>query len=107
MRLHLVVLIGNDTFFSFLRVSYPQNQGGKSFPGSMGPKIEAAIKFVEESENPNAWAAIGDMKDAAKIMSNEEGTIVRKASVPTGVVWRERVEKESSDEKDERPGDRD
>ena len=47
------------------------------------------------------------MKDAAKIMSNEEGTIVRKASVPTGVIWRERVEKESSDEKDERPGDSD
>ena len=71
-----------------------RTKAGKSFPGSMGPKIEAAIKFVEESENPNAWAAIGDMKDAAKIMSNEEGTIVRKASVPTGVVWRERVEKE-------------
>lgn len=81
-----------------------RTKAGKSFPGSMGPKIEAAIKFVEESENPNAWAAIGDMKDAAKIMSNEEGTIVRKAGVPTGVVWRERVEKESSDEKDERPG---
>ena len=53
-----------------------RTKAGKSFPGSMGPKIEAAIKFVEESENPNAWAAIGDMKDAANIMSNEEGTIV-------------------------------
>ena len=63
-------------------------KAGKNFPGSMGPKIEAAIKFVQESKNPNAWAAIGDLKDADKIMSNEEGTIIREENVPGGVVWR-------------------
>ena len=72
------------------------NKAGKNFPGSMGPKIEAAIKFVESSSNPNAFAAIGDLKDAAKILSNEEGTIIRKNNVEGGVVWRERVGEEPS-----------
>jgi len=67
-------------------------KAGKNFPGSMGPKIEAAIKFVQESSNPNAWAAIGDLRDAAKIMSNGEGTIVRNNNVPGGVVWRDNSE---------------
>ena len=72
------------------------NKAGKNFPGSMGPKIEAAIKFVESSSNPNAFAAIGDLKDAAKILSNEEGTIIRKNNVEGGVVWRERMGEEPS-----------
>jgi carbamate kinase len=71
---------------------------GKNFPGSMGPKIEAAIRFVEKSTNPDAWAAIGDLKDAAKIANNEEGTIVRK-SVEGNVIWRERAVEED----DEKP----
>ena len=37
------------------------------------------------------FAAIGDLKDAAKILSNEEGTIV-KMDVKDSVVWRERAE---------------
>lgn len=63
-------------------------KAGKNFPGSMGPKIEAAIAFVENSKSPNAWAAIGDLKDVAKIFDNEEGTII-KHHVEGGVVWRE------------------
>ena len=63
-------------------------QAGEEFPGSMGPKIQAAIDFVQNSKNPNAWAAIGDLKDAAKILDGLEGTLV-KDDVPTGVVWRE------------------
>jgi carbamate kinase len=68
-------------------------KAGKAFPGSMGPKIEAAIDFVEKSKNPNAvWAAIGDLKDAAKILSNEEGTLIKnQVSSPEHVVWRERA----------------
>jgi carbamate kinase len=62
-------------------------KAGAEFPGSMGPKIQAAIDFVERSKNPNAWAAIGDLKDAAKILTGEEGTCV-KHDVPQGVVWR-------------------
>lgn len=64
----------------------------------MGPKIEAAIKFVEQSSSPDAWAAIGDLRDAADIMSNGEGTIVRKSNVPGGVVWREAAVVENPDE---------
>jgi len=66
-------------------------KAGKNFPGSMGPKIEAAINFVQNSKNPDAWAAIGDLKDAEKIVSNEEGTIIRK-EVEGSVIWREREE---------------
>ncbi len=63
-------------------------KAGKKFPGSMGPKIEAAIDFVTHSKKPGAWAAIGDLKDASKIFSNEEGTLV-KEDVEEGVVWRQ------------------
>jgi carbamate kinase len=58
----------------------------------MGPKIQAAIDFVQKSAangNPNAWAAIGDLRDAAKIMSKEEGTLIRLDDTLTaGVEWR-------------------
>jgi carbamate kinase len=64
-------------------------KAGKNFPGSMGPKIQAAIDFVHNSKVEGAWAAIGDLKDASKIFSNEEGTLV-KEDVEEGVVWRER-----------------
>ena len=63
-------------------------KAGKKFPGSMGPKIQAAIDFVQRSNKPGAWAAIGDLKDAAKLYSNEEGTIVKEDVEE--VVWRER-----------------
>mmetsp|Transcript_326 Transcript_326/g.734 ORF Transcript_326/g.734 Transcript_326/m.734 type:complete len:310 (-) Transcript_326:210-1139(-) len=66
-------------------------KAGKNFPGSMGPKIQAAIDFVHDSKRPGAWAAIGDLKDAAKIFDNEEGTLI-KEDVEEGVVWRERKE---------------
>ena len=62
-------------------------KAGKKFPGSMGPKIQAAIDFVENSKNPKAWAAIGDLKDVAKILEGKEGTLV-KHDVENGVVWR-------------------
>jgi carbamate kinase len=79
-------------------------KAGKQFPGSMGPKIQAAIDFVENSNKEGAWAAIGDLKDAAKIFSNEEGTIVRE-DVEEGVVWRvpkegDRVKKEKKESKE-------
>ena len=71
-------------------------------PGSMGPKIQAAIDFVTNSKNPNAWAAIGDLKDAADILEFKEGTVVaNKVSCGSGVVWRQGREgpkrKESKD----------
>ena len=73
-------------------------KAGKSFPGSMGPKIEAAIKFVEESRK-EVWAAIGDLKDAGKIMTNEEGTRIQAHGIPDHVEWYDR----SGDEDENKP----
>ncbi|TPM92639.1 carbamate kinase [Mesorhizobium sp. B2-1-3A] len=45
---------------------------GKDFPaGSMGPKISAAIEFVQATGNP---AAIGRLEDAAEIVKRRQGT---------------------------------
>jgi len=50
------------------------------FPdGSMGPKIESVIDFVEKSGG-RGWAAIGSLKEADKIMTGEAGTIIRARS---------------------------
>jgi carbamate kinase len=75
-------------------------KAGKTFPGSMGPKIQAAIDFIEKSPD-SAWAAIGDLKDAAKIISNEEGTLIKKHvnGSDHGVIWREREESEEEKKK--------
>lgn len=62
-------------------------KAGKEFPGSMGPKIQAAVDFVKNSKKPGVWAAIGDLKDTAKIVKGEEGTVV-KMNVKDGVQWR-------------------
>ena len=70
-------------------------KAGKNFPGSMGPKIEAAIAFVENSKSDDCFAVIGDLNDADKLLSGEEGTII-KHDVPDGVVWRERAEEEET-----------
>ena len=65
-------------------------KAGKNFPGSMGPKIQAAIDFVQNSRKEGAWAAIGDLRDASKMFTNEEGTLIKKdVKVAEGVVWRE------------------
>jgi len=63
-------------------------KAGAKFPGSMGPKIQAAIDFVDSSPSPDAWAGIGDLKDAHQIFDNKEGTIIRK-DVAGDVVWHE------------------
>ena len=69
-----------------------RTKAGRNFPGSMGPKIQAAIDFVHNSKDPKkVYAAIGDLKDAAKILSNEEGTII-KEEVKDSVIWYNRDE---------------
>lgn len=60
---------------------------GQKFPGSMGPKVNAAIDFVEKSKKSGVWSAIGDLKDAAAIVEGKEGTFI-KEDVKEGVVWR-------------------
>mmetsp|Transcript_121886 Transcript_121886/g.389815 ORF Transcript_121886/g.389815 Transcript_121886/m.389815 type:complete len:373 (+) Transcript_121886:69-1187(+) len=67
-------------------------RAGAKFPGSMGPKVEAAIEFVENSSNPNAWAALGDLKDASEIVFNREGTLIKK-TVEGEVQWYDRAGK--------------
>lgn len=62
-------------------------KAGKAFPGSMGPKIQAAIDFVNNSKKPGVFAAIGDLKDTEKIIKGEEGTVIKK-EVKDGVQWR-------------------
>ena len=49
---------------------------GDHFPdGSMGPKIQSAIDFVEQSSG--GWAAIGSLKEADKIVAGKAGTLVK------------------------------
>lgn len=60
---------------------------GQKFPGSMGPKVTALIDFVEGSKKKGVWAAVGDLNDAAKIVTGEEGTFVME-DVAEGVKWR-------------------
>ncbi len=43
-------------------------------PGSMAPKVEAAVRFVEQTQG---IAAIGKLEDAASILSGEKGTLIR------------------------------
>eukprot|EP00931_Biecheleriopsis_adriatica_P074262 TRINITY_DN48362_c0_g1_i1.p1 TRINITY_DN48362_c0_g1~~TRINITY_DN48362_c0_g1_i1.p1 ORF type:complete len:396 (-),score=72.43 TRINITY_DN48362_c0_g1_i1:52-1176(-) len=72
------------------------SKAGSKFPGSMGPKIEAAIDFVTNSSDPNAFAAIGDLNDAKDIFDNKAGTIIKK-DVPGDVVWYDRNEPQKTD----------
>mmetsp|Transcript_29837 Transcript_29837/g.60026 ORF Transcript_29837/g.60026 Transcript_29837/m.60026 type:complete len:193 (-) Transcript_29837:230-808(-) len=78
-------------------------KAGKNFPGSMGPKIQAAIDFVNNSKSPNAWAAIGDLRDVSKIFNNEEGTLVMKDVKGEGVVWREQKAEPSPPKQSKEP----
>jgi carbamate kinase len=49
-------------------------------PGSMGPKVEAACCFVEQT---GRLAAIGAMENAEALLNGASGTIVHSASVTT------------------------
>ncbi|KAH8074037.1 hypothetical protein JL721_2594 [Aureococcus anophagefferens] len=64
-----------------MRVVTPQylraRKSGQKFPGSMGPKVAAAIEFVMESPEPGAWAIIGDLNDAAELMGGTKGTLIK------------------------------
>jgi carbamate kinase len=62
-------------------------KAGQKFPGSMGPKVKALIDFVKGSKKENVWAAVGDLRDAAKIVAGDEGTFIRN-TVKDGVQWR-------------------
>ncbi|MGD8514659.1 MAG: carbamate kinase [Granulosicoccaceae bacterium] len=64
---------GEDNARAIRRIS-PQNLKAFSFaPGSMAPKVEAAIEFVEMT---GGTAAIGALQDAAAILRGEAGTSI-------------------------------
>jgi len=48
-------------------------------PGTMGPKVEAACRFVERT---NATAAIGAMGDVVAILAGSAGTTIRQGGEP-------------------------
>jgi carbamate kinase len=48
---------------------------GNFAAGSMGPKVDAACRFVEAT---NFWAGIGALEDAAGIVTHSSGTIIRR-----------------------------
>ena len=47
--------------------------------GSMGPKVDAACRFVELT---GATAAIGSLDDAVAILAGEAGTVVTPSGSP-------------------------
>jgi carbamate kinase len=57
-----------------IRRATPAQLRARSFPpGSMGPKVEAACRFVEATGNP---AAIGRLADTRQLLAQQAGTII-------------------------------
>jgi len=51
---------------------------GHFAPGSMRPKIDACIEFLEESSNPNAWCLITNPGNLERALGGETGTRIVK-----------------------------
>jgi carbamate kinase len=64
------------------RISPRQIREFSFAPGSMGPKVEAAIDFVEQT---GGIAGIGLLKDAHAILEGEAGTVITQDSAE--IVW--------------------
>ena len=63
-----------------LRIVTPSQLRRYTFaPGSMGPKVEAACRFVEAT---GSCAGIGRLEAAAAILDGQEGTIIRPDRAP-------------------------
>lgn len=61
-----------------IRRATPESLAGEEFAaGSMGPKVEAACRFVEAG---GRLAAIGSIHDTAALVAGEAGTVVSAAS---------------------------
>ena len=66
-----------------IREATPEDLERQEFAaGSMGPKVEAACRFVRAN---SGFAAIGALADAPKMLRREGGTIVAAAGVPAAV----------------------
>ena len=64
------------------RISAHTVRGLRFDAGSMGPKVEAAVDFVEQT---GGYAGIGRLDDALDILRGEAGTVISGDS--TDVVW--------------------
>ena len=51
---------------------------GQFPPGSMGPKMEAAISFLEATDNPKASVIIGPLDRATEAVAGRVGTCITK-----------------------------
>jgi carbamate kinase len=66
-----------------LRRVSPKELSGRTFPaGSMGPKVSAAIEFIEATGKP---AAIGKLDDAVEIVRGELGTWFEASALPSPI----------------------
>jgi carbamate kinase len=66
-----------------IRRATPEAVGRLNFaPGSMGPKVEAACEFVQQT---GAMAGIGRLDKAQAILQGEAGTLITPASA--GIEW--------------------
>jgi carbamate kinase len=64
----------NDPDAPMIRRATPGDMRARRFPaGSMGPKVEAACRFVERT---NGMAAIGALGDGEQILAGTAGTII-------------------------------
>ena len=52
---------------------------GHFAPGSMRPKIDACIEFLDDSSNPNAWCLITNPGNLERALAEETGTRIVKA----------------------------
>ena len=60
-----------------ISLAVPEDLSDLAFEaGSMGPKVEAACRFVERT---GGWAAIGALEDAAAVVAGRAGTLVQPA----------------------------
>ena len=52
---------------------------GQFSPGSMGPKIESAVQFLENSENPDAFVLIATPEHLREALDGKTGTRITRA----------------------------
>jgi carbamate kinase len=65
-----------------IRHTTPAAMRTEVFPqGSMGPKVDAACRFVEATGRP---AMIGRLEDAAELLTGKKGTVIETPSVEAG-----------------------
>lgn len=70
----------NETWLDELTVSQAREYlaSGEFPPGSMGPKIEAAIDFLDTNDDPEARVIISDLENLADALDGKDGTWLKR-----------------------------